>query len=544
MSMLPSPQLSATLQRLTAAMPDPWIFERDGREVRWVGQPIGAPVGVRPVIELDRRGALQLDPSRPSRRGWRKPATRQQLIACIHQWAAQRTAQWASCVDSLGLSPSERLELISALQRLEWRRSSSVTDRIWRASLNARLMVPTHDDQGSDALLRWVLAPRQDAEYRRRRALARRQGRLLALAGSAMALGGQLWPWCVRRLGEPRLIADTGFLRLPNSVRQRIGRYPLHQAPRWVGPKEELAFWARLGQKLHGSDWPTEADELEAAHQVLRFFSPLANFGLIKENLFRAPLRLERGGWLIGQLHKNHGGSWRSFWAHCQSDVETQALMSATLPRIQELFAADSPDDPWAVERATQQFRDWTPGRWLAALREWHARCMPGAWPPPIRWQPALKAPVAAGSHWLGSAATSLDLRQFAQEMASPHILAWLVPVMRGDGIVLWLRQQQGARRLVLLALVQAAPEELSGLAASEAVGRRVSLYWAEGLDETSKEVAAADFDAAMASGLALDTSTLHWDRDWQDAKQHPEFFRSVAASLRRAWQSIAARQA
>jgi hypothetical protein len=510
-------------------MPEPWLVVRQGRRFIWTAQALGDPAPMPSLrFGLDERAVLFLGDS-PSTRN--SLVRRHQLNFMVLNWARQRLLQWQQLLSG---SPGPSTEtLLPALQRHETRAALRLADRIWMASLNAKLEVTPVSGSGATALLRWVAGARSASEYRRRRALAVRHRTLLSLAYCSRDLSRQKWPWCLRRLNEDELPRLLRHLKLPSWAHKRISSRRLQDAFRERPLEQQLIAWKRLSAQLPQRLWPNDPEQLQAAEAVLAYLSPLFSFGMPLADAYDLPGDERRLRWVLGQLHGEHEGNWGSLLGALRADVPLTALMHGTLPRLREVLSIVHEGDAQVMEIFSSPLRAWGPGRWRVGLQDWHHRTLGGRPGPRLRWNGLLAGTVTQDGHAFSSPATWDDLRALLDAVASQDWQPLVTEVLRGSAQFIEIRSTDSDQLVGLAALRTAAPSKGDPDAEWP---RNVEMRLAPGVDVQQREAAKAALAILLATHQGLDWPLLHWRQNWESALRQPELAKRLACSFLKTW--------
>ena len=518
-----------SLALLTSSMPEPWRVVRQGRRFTWTAQALGDPAPLAPLgFELDERAVLHLghEPASP-----RSPVRRQQLNFFLFDWARQRQLQWQRLLS--GASGVSAEALLPALLRHELQAALRLADRVWAASLNAKLEVKGANGFGSTALLRWVLGARTAAKHRQRRALALRYRNLLVMAYHQLPASRMKWPWCLRRLTVDDLPRVLRHLKLPDWAQQRIASRCLREAFRALPPEQQLIAWTRLSVQLPQRLWPSCPTELEAAEAVLAYLSPLFSFGMPVTDAYELPGDERRLRWVLGQLHGEHKGSWAALLGALRADVPLTALLHGTLPRLREVLELVHDSNALVLEVFTSPLRAWSPARWRSALQDWHHRTMGGHRGKRLRWNGLLDGPIHLDGFVFSSPTDWNGLRKHLDAATAPDWQPLLRDVLRGSAQFIVMRRIDSGEFVAVVHVATSAPS--SGEADAD-WPRTLEFRYAPGSDASLRQAARVAVAALLNLNQGLDWPQLYWRQNWESALREPELAKPLAISLLKTW--------
>ena len=525
----PDAPTSSSLAMLISSMPEPWRLVRQGRRFIWSAQALCYPLPEHPLeFELDERAVLKLGRASPGRRS---PACRHQLNFLMLNWARFRALQWRQLL--CGTTGPSTDALLPALQRHETQLALRLADRIWTASLNAKLEVSPSGGSGATALLRWVIGAREASEYRRRRALAMRHRNLLALAYFSRVASRHPWPWCLRHLTEEGLPRLLRHLKLPVWAQMKISSRRLRDAFRELPLEQQLMAWKRLSAQLPQRLWPSDPHQLQAAEAVLAHLSPFFSFGLPLMDAYDQPGDERRLRWVLGQLHGDHEGNWASLLDSLRADVPLNALMHGTLPRLQEVLSIVHDGDASLMEIFSSPLRGWGPGRWRAALQEWHHRTLGGRPGPRLRWNGLLAETVVRDGFSFESPVAWEELRVLLDAVASPSWHPVVTEILRGAAQFIAVRHGDSGQLVGVAALTTSAPRASDSDADWS---RKLELRFVPVSDVDQRAAAQAALMDVLTTEQGVDWSLLHWRQNWENALRHPELAKPLACSFLKTW--------
>lgn len=392
------------------------------------------------------------------------------LSSRLATWSGIRLAYWYQLAQRTQASLRERQGFIQWISPLERRLRDDLILHVWRQSLQGDILPSPAFATGHEMtlpLVRWVLAPRQEAfRLQRRAVIGRAHAAIGLLLGQMTARRPEVFGAlkCLARLfrgtqqPSSRAIAQVLAPRLgmPAWAVRRIMQFEITHGK--ADAETPLVDLQRLSHQLPARAWPRDQASLHSAVRCLRAMDGMLCFGLVDCTAWPedTPLPPKVLRWMLRELRVCHHGDWSRFARALEVETPRYQLLQHMLARLSNSFQDVHQDDPDAMERISEPWRRSSPAWWLDRLPRWWSKTT--ARSPRSRglaWQPlhADSRQFGARTVYCVHSANGVDslLEQYGQQ----HLRAWMGLSLVGR--VQWLLfSEPGARRPSSLAVLHA----------------------------------------------------------------------------------------
>lgn len=385
-------------------------------------------------------------------------------------WSGIRVAYWHQLAQRSQASLRDRQAFIQWIAPVERRLRDEVILQIWRQSLQGEILPSPVFATGHAMtlpLVRWVLAPRQEALRLQRRAVIGRAHAVIGLLlGQMTSCRAEVFGAlkCLARLfregrqPSSRAIAKAlaPRLHLPPWAVRRVMQFEITGDETDAGTS--LTDLQRLSHQLPARAWPRDQPSLRSALRCLRAMDGLLCFGLVDcvvwpEDL---PLPPKVLSWMLRELRVCHHGDWLRFARALEAEVPRYQVLHQMLAHLSNCFQNLHQEEPDAMERVSAPWRGSSPEWWLERLPRWWAKIT--ATPPTSRglsWKPLHVGALQCGNRMVRCVDSARAVCSLLEHHQQQHLCEWLGPSLVGR--VQWLLFfVPGARQPCSLAVLHA----------------------------------------------------------------------------------------